>query len=125
MKSIKEQRLDFLNETVKYYSEDTSRRAVADDGYCEYLIQETGNKCAIGRHIKLQDYLNNKNKLEGSIVEDYIVFALLPEEVRRLGKEFLSRVQMFHDNKYYWNTDKGLTSKGEERLAFIINCFCK
>lgn len=112
MKTIKQQRLDFLNETIAYYSEDTSRRAIDSLGYCIYYDRNTGNKCAIGRYINYKDYLSNDLDV-GHTVDEYYVFALLPEEIKRLGKDFLKQVQILHDDSYSW-LDEGLSEIGKK-----------
>lgn len=122
MKTIKQQRLEFLNETVSYYSADTSRRAISANEDCDYYQADTGNKCAIGRHINFQDYKNN-NIEDGVLVTDYIVFALLPESVRRLGKYFLNTVQVLHDMDYYWEGNS-LSDIGKQEVNKIIKSYC-
>ena len=122
MKTIKQQRLDFLNETVAYYSADTSRRAMSANKDCYYYQADTGNKCAIGRHINFQDYKNNEIE-HGVPVAYYIVFALLPESVRRLGKDFLSKVQILHDGDDYWYFNS-LSDKGKQKVNSLIDSYC-
>lgn len=122
MKTIKQQRLDLLNETVSYYSEDINKRAIKDN-FCYYYQADTGHKCAIGRHINYQDYLNNKLD-EGFTVKEYYIFALLPEHIRRLNEDFLYEVQRLHDGEDYWDVN-GLSDKGKYKVLCITNSYCQ
>ena len=43
-------KLEILEETIAYYSEDPNRRSISEDGDgCYYLHPENGNRCAVGR----------------------------------------------------------------------------
>src|ERR1700751_3287980 len=113
--------LEIIEETVKYYNEDPSRRAVSPfDGLrCEYIIPESGNRCAVGR------YMINPYKFIGKLdggVSDLITISDesltqedLVEEVRGHCWDFWGDLQGLHDRSLYWGS-KGLTEIGTERF---------
>jgi hypothetical protein len=111
MKSIKEKQIDFLNDTVKYYSEDTNRRSTGVFS-CEYYNESNGKCCAIGRFIedkKLSKELDSE--FEDSSVSNDDVFLLLPLSLQELGQTFLHNIQRLHDQDYMWN-ENGITPSG-------------
>ena len=64
------------------------------------------------------------NEIEHGVpVTYYIVFALLPESVRRLGKDFLSKVQILHDGDDYWYFNS-LSDKGKQKVNSLIDSYC-
>jgi len=125
-KSIKQQ-LNFLDETIKFYGDDVSRRSLNSKGHCKYKT-ESGNKCAIGRCLKkiAFDYdiegndatgIDNEFKgiggLEGALLKKYQGFTL----------DFWNEIQGLHDGEYYWDME-GLTGSGYvevERIKKRIN----
>lgn len=117
MKSLEQRRLDFLEEMVSFYGEDTSRRSIHRNGDCLYWDKATGNKCSIGRYIPEYKY---NGEIENEPVKDACVFELLPKEIQELGKNFLTEIQRFHDDELgiRWN-DKGLTESGKYRIEII------
>ena len=118
-KSVEQLRKEFLDETVAFYSEDVSRRAVEDDNVtCRYRIDE--KKCAIGRHIPDEIY---HNSIEGGGIESLLVRECLPKEIIDLGISFLNHVQALHDNNFNWN-EHGLSDSGELHYNAIIKIFC-
>lgn len=123
MKTLQQRRLEFLNEMVAYYSEDTSRRA-SDRNRSYYRLPNSNNKCAIGRYISDEDYNNNPElDTNYALADDYMVLALLPENVRRLGGNFLYEVQTLHDENTYWNN--GLTTDGLKEVERIKSEYCE
>lgn len=112
-----ERQLTFLDETVAFYSEDVTRRALNPKfvGYSEDIKEprccyrtEDGKSCGVGRHIPDVNY---NEGLEGKSVLDKAVFAAVEPEVAELGQGFLSRIQGLHDSQVSWN-DNGLTGYG-------------
>ena len=119
-KSIEQQRKEFLEETVQFYSEDVTRRAT--DGYhCMYRTED-GRKCAIGRHISDDKYTSRME--ENSCVSN-IVFYSLPQEIQDLGQDFLSHIQSLHDGDENWGKEKGLSPIGEGKVNYIRKHFIK
>ena len=119
MNELQQRQLDFLENTVKYYSEDTSRRA-ADNYSCRYRTSD-GRKCAIGRHIP--DELYNEKIEEHSIFEIF-KYECIPDELKELGGIFLCDIQYLHDKNFNWE-NCGLSSTGEEWVYFIKNKIIK
>lgn len=118
-KTIEEHRLEFLNETIQYYSEDTSRRAINEkSNRCRYRTSD-GRKCAVGRHIPDDKYNIN---IESYPIRE--VMERLPIEIQELGDKFLLKMQGLHDYVPYWDHN-GLTEMGEHCVNDIINEYCK
>jgi hypothetical protein len=116
MNELQQKQLDFLEDTVKYYSEDTSRRAVTISG-CYYYRTDDGRKCAIGRFIP--DDLYNE-KIEEHGIDEIFKYECIPNELKELGVKFLYDIQYLHDNDFNWE-NCGLSSEGEEWVYFIKN----
>lgn len=120
-KTIEERRLEFLEDTVKYYSEDVSRRALTKEGSCKYKTED-GKKCAIGRFIIENKYNPNmdinSNMSAITLISEYE--GCLPIEIIKLGGTFLCSIQTLHDNKDFWD-GVGLTPKGIEYISIIKN----
>ena len=47
---LQQRQLEFLEDTIKYYSEDPSGRRSVENGQCMYKSSD-GRKCAVGRFI--------------------------------------------------------------------------
>lgn len=112
-KTIEQRRLEFLEDTVKFYSEDVSRRA-KDGDMCCYRTAD-GRACAIGRHISDD---KTARDLGSAIVFSRRVFDALPKEIQELGQGFLSAVQDLHDGDIFWQ-EGGLSEKGDEYVEKI------
>lgn len=120
MKAIEKRRLEFLEDTLKYYSEDTNRRALDDQGgSCRYKTED-GKKCAIGRFIPDEKY---KKSIEGCSVREVMHKNLLSEEILSLGSDFLNSIQGLHDHHDYW-IKNGISKKGEKYIEFIKKNYC-
>jgi hypothetical protein len=123
-----------LNETVNWYSEDTSRRA-EDGGECSYETED-GRHCAIGRLLNKSNIkVLRKNFGLGSM------FCEIALDIKKWAKnneslglclgqntEDLSRhlyfgsiLQELHDTGSNWNLEegKGMTSKGRHAVSRI------
>lgn len=119
-KLIKLKRLEFLEDTVKYYSEDITRRSfrsLIGGSQCLYRKKENGvtKYCAIGRHIPMKTDLENCNTYA---VEELYNLGLLPSKLKKLGLKFLEQIQSLHDKSENWN-QKGLTGSGLGQVEFI------
>ena len=116
MDELQQRQLDFLEDTVKYYSEDTSRRAVTIGGsYCYYRTDD-GRKCAIGRHIPDELY---DVSIENKSICSIIGFECISDELRELGMLFLMNVQELHDSDWYWVSGEGLSTEGGKWVYYI------
>ena len=109
-------RLEFLEDTVAYYSEDVNRRAVVN-GTCCYRTED-GRCCAIGRFIEDKDY---DESFEDHRIMD--IFNKLSQELQSLDKSFLSAVQDLHDDSGCWNTEV-LSDEGLKCVEFIKYKYC-
>lgn len=122
-KTLEQKRLDFLNDTVSYYSADTSRRCfrviTGNTGYTfnRCMYRYNGKTCAIGRHIADDQY---HPTIEGCSVKQQTVFNLLPLNVQELGEHFLIDIQTLHDIDSYWESESGLTEEGAKAVEKII-----
>lgn len=124
-KTIQQKRLEFLEEMVEYYSENTNRRCVSESGNCYYnpvaaKKQNISEGCAIGRKIprELQEELD---KLGG--VSNNEVFEKLPVELQKLSQNFLTKIQNLHDYSINWNK-LGISERGVEEVNDIKAVFC-
>ena len=109
---LKERKLKLLEETLAYYEEDPSRRAIGgeDNTHCSYRLQcedGTVKKCAIGRLIP--DHLYD-SIIEGCTVMglygDGMIYKVLPKEYSDLGSYFLDTLQQLHDFDTYWEAEE-------------------
>lgn len=117
-KTIKQRRLEFLEDTIKFYSEDVKRRAAIDvyegRSQCFYRTED-GRKCAIGRWIPDDKY---NNLMEGEAVCGKNVMSFLPKKISDLESAFLMAVQALHDISSYW-TEEGLSDAGINKVGEI------
>lgn len=118
-KTIEQKRLEFLEDTIAYYSEDVNRRAV-NNMRCSYKTED-GKKCAIGRYISEKKY---NSIIEGHGVGSSVVYKLLPKKILDLDIDFLDDIQDLHDQNYHWDKN-GLTEKGIDFKNKIIEKFIK
>jgi len=115
MNELQQRQLDFLEDTVKYYSEDTSRRAVTISGSCFYRTDD-GRKCAIGRHIPDELY---DVSIENKGICSIIGFECISDELKELNLLFLMDVQELHDIDGYWISGEGLSTEGGKWVDYI------
>ncbi len=119
---LKEDKLKFLEDTLDYYAEDTSRRAWIEDktthsGYrCMYRTPD-GRACALGRHIPDDAY---KESIERRPLEEIIILQIFPESLVVFGEFFLQKIQQFHDNHKFWNAN-GLTDEGSSKYKELYH----
>jgi hypothetical protein len=109
MNELQQKQLAFFEETIKFYSQDTSRRAMDSMGTCVYIDPRTGNKCAIGRWLD-----NTTSSL--SILDNHSVDMLynaneLSPKLHELGRKFLVEIQELHDIESHWD-ENGLSVYG-------------
>ena len=122
-------KLELLEDTVKYYSIDTSRRAVVklESGATECMYTtDDGQHCAVGRWLQ-PNYKNTKwVDNEGCSADDlisgisgnnyqYEVDELFVKGVRHIPAWFWMDLQQLHDNDGFWDKD-GLTEEGVEQV---------
>lgn len=109
-------KIEIIQQTAKYYSEDTSRRSINKLGNCVYK-SENNNKCAFA-YWCIEDIIlpeeNNANDLL-----DKLGFDILKEEARIENTTFWFDLQFFHDQTEYWDKS-GLTILGNLRLDNLL-----
>lgn len=115
---IKVKRLELLEDTVRYYSEDTKRRAV-NNGNCKY-ITEDGRKCAIGRLLPNDkiELLKDETSSVYTFIQREKYKNILPDNILALGIEFLRDIQYLHDTDKYWGVNE-LNQEGKIYLDII------
>lgn len=108
---------EIINETVKYYSEDVSRRAKEEGGNCMYIMTtDTGavKKCAVGRCMN-KEGIKRYGNITG--ITAYNIFSMREGDIILIGKykghnaDFWYDMQFLHDNNYNWS-ESGLTGTG-------------
>lgn len=118
---LKQRKFEVLEDTIKYYSEDSeARRCSSTSSQC-YYSPEKANKpesdgCAIGRLLEPELRIE-LDKLPPSSINEKI-FSQLPDNIKILGVRFLSRLQKLHDESGNWNKN-GLTFVGGMRANDI------
>lgn len=120
---LKQNRKEFIDDIVMYYSADVSRRAVVDlkdgDSTCKYRTAD-GRKCAVGRHVPddVYDILMEGHSINTDGMKKY-----LPETILSLGVDFLQDVQQLHDCDDNWD-DKGISPYGKIVVETIMARHC-
>ena len=125
-------KLEFLEDTIKYYSEDNNRRCTKGQR-CYYSPIKAGKEgisegCAIGRFLDKNTQHLFDSQAENSINyllsenEEYIL--LLPEWMRTFDFQFLRAVQKLHDDMGCW-VENGLSDYGLEGVQFIKDTYIK
>ena len=117
----KEQLYQTLNETISFYSDDPEKlRGVGSDGECKYFCDDSGNRCAIGRLMTVDEAKKAQREGESQGVSFLYNTKILPEALMEYPSWFLSHLQVLHDSNDYWNSD-GLSEEGEAARDRIIN----
>lgn len=119
----KEEYLALLNETVQYYSEDTSRRALSKLT-CLYKTND-GKMCAVGRCLKegVIDYNHHNSLSVSGLLEYYKEEEIFKQEYVGFDERFWLKLQGLHDEFKYWG-ENCLNPKGEllvERIERFID----
>lgn len=110
-------KLQIIQETVDYYSEDTNRRAVTN-GVCSYNSVDN-KQCAVGRCLIDPVYfeaLVTNHECGSSAIADIEEFSdfeeNLKEEYRGNSLDFWTSLQELHDQKENWINGVGLSLRG-------------
>lgn len=115
-------KVEIIQETVAYYSEDTQRRGLNSDGRCSYLTKG-GQKCAVGRCllptvVEKAARFWSVNELAHMLVDGILDNALI-ERYRGHSNVFWQDLQLLHDNQDFWNAE-GITKAGEEQVEVLL-----
>lgn len=125
---IKAKRLEILEDTVKYYSEDTSRRALEIiQGHgslpkCKYITTDNKKRCAVGRLIsddKIEQLKYINNTVESIFIDNP---EILSKDIKLVGKYFMQDLQYLHDLEDNWDIC-GITKKGKLSVEQIKEKF--
>ena len=111
-------RQELFDNTINHFN---SENRCVDKAACKYRLNEKG--CAIGREIsdKLANELDESNCGDTSVSECEI-FNKLPKRLQRMGRNFLTDIQRFHDNATDWD-ENGLSQSGKKNAKEIAKKF--
>lgn len=109
-------KLEIIEETYKYYTEDVKRRAFGNEGKCVYK-NEKGDMCAFGRCMKPDADFSNVFGIDAMAKSVDVDFSL-KEEYKGHNLEFWNHLQRFHDNDINWSFT-GITKNGENNYEFL------
>ena len=110
-------KLEIINETVAYYSEDVSRRSL-DVNHCLYL-NDKGNTCAFSRCCIDPSSLSPHEGEPAHQVLSAIGYDCLKPAYRIEDPAFWTQIQCLHD--YHENcSENGLTESGKEFVKNLI-----
>ena len=130
MAKYKKSYYKLLQETIDFYSEDTSKRGMNDgenesgnEARCAYLSPISGNMCAVGRCMTeelVQKAGISNHDVDGLISELEVkdVDELLKPKYRGFNRLIWLYMQSLHDCNGNWD-DSGLTEEGECAVADI------
>lgn len=95
---------EIINDTISYYNEDTSRRALDHGSSCVYRARD-GRNCAFGRYMK-------EGFLDYPICNDIATIEELLEEFELESVDDLLVEKVHGHNKDFWISLQGLHDKG-------------
>lgn len=105
-------KLEIIEETVKYYSEDVNRRAMNKEGGCMYKNNE-GEMCAVGRClIDAEEFARFEGWVDALDIE-FNLESILKDQYTGHTIDFWKDLQDLHDNPMNWNPD-ALTKEGRD-----------
>jgi hypothetical protein len=107
-------RTEIIQETVDYYSEDVSRRAVTDGG-CEYLTKD-GRSCAVGRCFT-EEGLKEYKDCNTIFIRQMLFY--FKDEYKIDDSIFWEDLQHLHDHSLYW-CNSGLSKSGEKYVEKLL-----
>lgn len=124
-------KLEILDETVQYYTEDPKRRATTKGplgrNLCVYLAED-GRMCAFSRCMIDPSRAKDVATPCGDMVERLLGKRVRTDEVIPVGIlkpeydgytiHFWLQIQGIHDSGEYWD-DKGMTGIGKERVKTL------
>ena len=114
--------LEIIEDTVKYYSEDTNRRARNMlNCSCEYLTAQ-GKMCAVGRCLLPSKNKGLKNNFaflansKGKLIKNKDNY--FKKQYRGFPESFWNDLQMLHDKGINWVKNE-LTKEGEKYVEML------
>lgn len=127
MAKYKKSYLKLLQETVDFYSKDSSRRGMGKtmNGIksCVYLAPKTGNMCAVGRCMTKRFASQSGTSTQDasgilSVLQIIDIDVAMKPEYRGYNLNFWLNLQSLHDSEGNWD-EKGITESGECEAANI------
>jgi len=113
------QRNEAIDGTAEHYN--SNNRAVNDRSHkCQYITKD-GQRCAIGRLV--DESLATAMEADSGVISGPRLLAMLPPEIRGLGRAFLRDLQLLHDRCENW-TVNGLSRQGELRVNVLKFRYC-
>lgn len=113
---------EIVKETIEYYMENPSRRAVNGDNICYYKSPD-GKMCAVGRCMQSPDeYMYGSADNIRMNSEKLALTTLLKEEYRGHNIEMWIDLQRWHDNPAFWEYGK-ITEEGKERAEELLKIY--
>lgn len=109
---------ELIQETVDFYSADTTRRSIGSDGLCVYQAPN-GNMCAVGRCMTAEAATENA-KSSQSVDELDNLDSILQPKYRGHSTGFWENLQFIHDAGGNWNA-QGITDQGKERVQYMLD----
>ena len=115
-------KLEVIEETVKFYTEDVSRRSIASESEKCMYHASNGNMCAVGRCLKdakkLESQLDNFSftSISSLYNTNQITIDDFNPEYQINDIAFWQDLQSFHDKGKFWNS-QGLTIDGENYVT--------
>lgn len=122
-------KLEIIDETVAFYSENVSRRSFTIPGVfktlesCVYWNEKNGNVCAVGRCASEEGLKTLHDLYEGvgieGVADIFPVDNILKEEYKGHSVDFWNAIQFLHDRSSYWD-ENGLSEMGKEYVKNLI-----
>jgi hypothetical protein len=125
--------IQIINETLKYYTDKTGRRAIQGDGEtCMYNDSfPSENHCAVGRCLlpvyqeQGFDLLGNDDAIIGLVESNELhdLDEMLQPQYRGHHIQFWGKLQTFHDDHYHWDNDGEITPDGKTYIHQMKECY--
>lgn len=120
---MKKTALEIIDETVAYYSEDVSRRAIGNSiTSCSYYTED-GRMCAVGRCLQKPENFKGNLQSAHSLNAEFGLEEIIKEEYKGHTLSFWESLQHLHDDNDHW-TETGLNEHGLRKLENIKRNFC-
>jgi len=118
---------NMLEIVVKHFSKNPKElRCLNASGGCKYAYQKNKPKssgCAIGMFLPNNLCLemdNSGNTDINSILNEPDLYKKLPKWMQSMDSSFLIKLQMLHDESFYW-TKTNISKEGKKYVNQIIN----
>lgn len=112
--------LEIIEETVAYYAADPKRRAVTENGGCDYITDD-GRMCAFGR-CEINP-IQHSQGIGARFDNDEQIENVLKPEYRGQDPYFWRSLQALHDESNNWD-ETGLTKGGQKEVEKLKATFC-